>query len=165
MPKRNIHREGLRFKKLDLHLHTPASKCFADQSVKPEDIVRAAMEKGLDGIAITDHNSGAWIDSVKKAAAGKGLVVFPGVEITCMGGKEGIHVIAFFDPQLGTQDVESLLGNLGLKPSQYGDINTVVQRDPLTIAEIISKRGGLAVLAHSNSTRGCFTGYEGPAKN
>jgi PHP family Zn ribbon phosphoesterase len=161
MAKQNIHREGLRFKKLDLHLHTPASKCFADQNVKPEDIVRSAIEKGLDGIAITDHNTGAWIDSIKKAASGKGLAVFPGVEITCMGGKEGIHIIALFDPQLGTQDIESLLGNLGLKPSQYGDINTVVQRDLLTIAEIISKRGGLAVLAHANSTRGALQDMRG----
>lgn len=69
---------------------------------------------------IADHNSGAWIDDVKHAAAAKGLVVFPGVEITCMGGTEGIHIIALFDPSCGRADIESLLGNPGLKPSEYG---------------------------------------------
>jgi len=63
------HRPGLRFRKLDLHLHTPASKCFADQSATADQIVAAALSKGLDGIAITDHNSGAWVDDVKAAAA------------------------------------------------------------------------------------------------
>ena len=156
-----VHREGLRFKKLDLHLHTPASKCFTDQNVTPEGIVKAALAKGLDGIAVTDHNNGAWIDSVKNAASGKGLVIFPGVEITCMGGTGGIHIIALFDPKLGTRDVESLLGNLGLTPAQFGDINTVVQGDPLTVAEIIGKRGGLAILAHANSTKGVLQDMRG----
>lgn len=156
-----IHRDGLAFKKLDLHLHTPASKCFADQSVKPEQIVMAALDKGLQGIAVTDHNSGAWIDHVKKAAEGTGLVVFPGVEITCMGGKEGIHIIALFDPKFGTKEIESLLGNLELKPEQYGDIHTVVKMQPLEVAEIVAKRDGLAILAHANSSKGALEDMRG----
>jgi ABC-type lipoprotein export system ATPase subunit len=155
------HREGLKFKKLDLHLHTPASKCFADKTVTPEGIVQAALAKGLDGIAVTDHNSGAWVDAVKKAADGKVLVVFPGVEITCMGGKEGIHIIALFDPKLGTREIESLLGNLGLKTEQYGDIHTIVQKHPLDVAQIISQRDGLAILAHANSSKGALEEMRG----
>lgn len=92
------HTAGLRFVKLDLHLHTPASECFADRSVSAQAIVKEALEKGLDGIAVTDHNSGAWVDEVKQAATGSGLVVFPGCEVSCMGGERGIHIIAIFDP-------------------------------------------------------------------
>ena len=58
--------EGLLFKKFDLHVHTPASDCFTDKKIKPEDIVNIAIKKGLDAIAITDHNSGEWIDEIKK---------------------------------------------------------------------------------------------------
>jgi hypothetical protein len=115
----------------------------------------------LSGIAVTDHNSGEWIDDVKAEAKGTGLTVFPGVEITCMGGKNGIHIIAVFDPSLGRADIESLLGNLGLKPSEYGDIKTVVRKDPITVAEIISTRGGLAVLAHANSSKGALGDMQG----
>src|ERR1039457_3401572 len=76
------HRDGLRFLKLDLHVHTPASRCFGDKSVKADEIVKTALERGLSGIAITDHNSGDWINQVTKASEGTDLVVFPAVEIT-----------------------------------------------------------------------------------
>jgi predicted metal-dependent phosphoesterase TrpH len=49
-------------------------------------IAAEAKQKGLAGIAVTDHNSGAWTDLIKGAAPDANLVVFPGVEITCMGG-------------------------------------------------------------------------------
>ncbi len=65
---------GLHFYKLDLHVHTPASKCYLDKKQKAAQIVQAALDMGLNGIAITDHNNAAWIDEMKKAAADSGLV-------------------------------------------------------------------------------------------
>src|SRR2546427_9848750 len=88
---------GLQWRKLDLHVHTPASADFDKRQMSPDDFVSAAIRKGVDGIAITDHNTAEWIDQIKEAAKGK-LAVFPGVEITAAGGKEGsIHIIAIFD--------------------------------------------------------------------
>lgn len=161
MSKAVAQRDGLRFKKLDLHTHTPASKCFKDSNVTPKQIVEAAVNAGLDGIAITDHNSGALVDLVKEAASKANLVVFPGVEITCVGGIGGIHIIALFDPKCGRTDIESLLGNLELKPAQYGDINTIVNKDPVTVAKTIFERGGLAILAHANSSKGALHDMKG----
>ncbi len=155
------HRDGLRFKKLDLHLHTPASRCFGDKSVTPEAIIAEAKAKGLSGIAVTDHNSGDWVDLVKAAAEPANLVVFPGVEITCAGGTSGIHLIALFDPQRGKVDIETLLGALGLRPNQFGDITTVVERSPMDVAKIIHDRGGLAVLAHADSSKGALEDMRG----
>lgn len=40
--------------KIDLHIH---SKYSSDGILEPEEIVRVAKERGLDGIAITDHNT------------------------------------------------------------------------------------------------------------
>lgn len=154
------HRDGLEFKKLDLHIHTPASACFGDRGVTAEQIVAAALKQELRGIAVTDHNSGAWIDDIKNAANAK-LVVFPGVELTCDGGKEGIHMIALFDPSTGTKDVESLLGNLGLTPAEYGNVTTVIHKAPIEIAAIIRERGGLVVLAHANSSKGVLQDMAG----
>ena len=51
---------GLGFRKLDLHVHTPASHDFYGD-ITPEDIVAEAIRKGLHGIAVTDHNTGQWI--------------------------------------------------------------------------------------------------------
>lgn len=33
--------------KCDLHLHTPAIKCFEDKTITPEQWVEKAIEKGL----------------------------------------------------------------------------------------------------------------------
>ena len=159
--RKNTQRGGLRFKKLDLHTHTPASKCFTDHAVTPEQIIQEALAKGLAGIAITDHNSGDWIDMIKQAAAKTDLVVFPGVEITCMGGIGGIHVIALFDPDRGRADIEGLLGHLELKPEHYGNITTVIKKDPITVCKVIAERGGLAILAHANSSKGVLNDMQG----
>ena len=39
--------------KIDLHVHTE----YSDSKGRLEDVVRTALRKGLDGIAITDHNT------------------------------------------------------------------------------------------------------------
>lgn len=155
-----VLREGLRFKKLDLHLHTPASKCFADKAITGDQVVTAALAAGLDGIAVTDHNTGNFIDEVKNAAANK-ITVFPGVELTCSFGKEGIHLIALLDPSKGTADINALLGNLGLSPSQFGDEDTVIAKSPIEVAHIVAARGGVTILAHANSTRGALADARG----
>lgn len=40
--------------KYDLHIH---SKYSSDGTLSPEEIVKIAIKKGLDGVAITDHNT------------------------------------------------------------------------------------------------------------
>ena len=157
------HTAGLHFVKLDLHLHTPGSKDFGDRAVTAEDIVEKAIAAGLGGIGVTDHNSAAWVDAVKTAAshAITDLVVFPGCEITCMGGKYGIHILAIFDPACSRADVEGLLAELQLQPSDYGQSETIVQKDPITVVQTIRRRGGLAILAHANSSKGALADMSG----
>jgi len=140
--------EGLLFKKFDLHIHTPSSGCFKDKSIKAEDIVNKALEIGLDAIAITDHNSGKWVDSIKEAAKGTNLVVFPGVEITV--GDAHIHIIAILDKDKTTRDIEDLLGTLEIRHTEYGKKNTFVDKTVSEVIETITndKFNGLAILAH-----------------
>ena len=40
--------------KIDLHLHSTFSP---DGEMTPAELVRTAVEKGLQGVALTDHNS------------------------------------------------------------------------------------------------------------
>ncbi|RLF55463.1 MAG: metal-dependent phosphoesterase [Thermoplasmata archaeon] len=77
---------GSEYLKLDLHIHSRYSE---DAKGSPSDIVRIAKKRGLDGIAITDHNS---IKGAKKALrfGSKDFVVIPGVEISTRDG----HLIA-----------------------------------------------------------------------
>lgn len=155
---------GLLFKKFDLHIHTPASLCFPDKNIKPKEIVNTAIAKGLSAISITDHNSGEWIDEIKKAAEGTILTVFPGVEITV--GDSHIHLIAILDKNKSTRDIEDLLGRLGILHDQYGKKNTFVQKTVSGVIEIIISKefNGLAIAAHIDSTNGIFVSMKGEAR-
>lgn len=76
----------------DFHIHTAASPC-ADQYMSPNNIINMAMLKGLQAIAITDHNTCANCEVVMKLGASQGLLVIPGMEIEC---QEEFHCIALF---------------------------------------------------------------------
>ena len=151
---------GLVFRKLDLHIHTPASTCFRG-TCSPDELVQAAISKGLDAIAITDHNTASWVDPVIAAAAGTPLVVFPGVEISCTGGKKSIHIIALFDPSKSTKHVEALLNTLDIGPDQYGKQDAVTNKAPIQVIETIHGKGGIAILAHANSSNGVLADMSG----
>ncbi len=77
----------------DLHIHTVLSPC-GDLDMSPANIVSEAVEKNLDIIGITDHNSTRHCSLVAKLAAEKGIFVMQGAEITT---KEEVHCLAFFE--------------------------------------------------------------------
>ena len=80
----------------DLHIHTALSPC-ANDDMTPNDIVGMALINGLDLIAVTDHNSVSNAQAVVGAAAGKELIVLPGVEVSTA---EEVHVLCLFsDPE------------------------------------------------------------------
>lgn len=154
---------GLQFRKLDLHVHTPASSDFRDKSVTADQIVKRAIKAGLDAIAITDHNTGEWIDRVKNAAKGKDLVVFPGVEISCEGGERGLHVIALLDVDKNSAHVSDLLSRLDIPPDRRGNTDALAKG---TLAHVISiiqsdEKEGIAVPAHVNSSKGILADMKG----
>lgn len=160
--------KGLYFKKLDLHIHTPASSDFQKPAGKSDSeiaklIIEKALSEKLDAIAITDHNSGEWIDIIKTEAHNKNLIVFPGVEITCVGGR-GVHIIALFDQSKNKEHVKALLSRLELEPEAHGKETAIVNKSPNDVINEIIKCEGLAILAHINSSHGVFEEMEGQAR-
>lgn len=80
----------------DLHTHTQAS----DGMNQPAENVRMAKEKGLTGLAITDHDTVAGIAEALLAGKELGLDVVPGIEISTRVGEKDIHVLGYFvDPE------------------------------------------------------------------
>ena len=77
---------------VDLHVHTALSPC-GDDDMTPNNIVNMALLKGLDIIAVTDHNSCANVEAVIDAGRNKGLMVIPGIEVQ---SKEEVHLICLF---------------------------------------------------------------------
>lgn len=84
--------------KADLHIHTVLSPC-GDLEMSPSNIVRRALERGLDMIAITDHNTTRQVKVTQNIGKSQGLFVLGGVEVT---SQEEAHCLAFFsnDEQL-----------------------------------------------------------------
>lgn len=144
---------GLHFHKLDLHVHTPASRCYKNKAHTPEEIIQAAISSGLNGIAITDHNTAEWIDKIQASAMDKGLTVFPGVEISM---SDGYHLVALFDPTVNQKDIESFLGAIDITPNEYGKTETICKKSVYEVVDIIHARNGLAILAHIDQTKGAF---------
>jgi len=151
--------QGLRFRKVDLHVHTPKSDCFIEPGVTPEDIVSQALAVGLEAIAITDHNSAAWVDDVKAAATGTGLTVFPGVEITV---QPGIHVVALFPEDRTGAHVTDLLSALKIGTDQRGNPEALVTEYGVQkVVDIIrNDYGALPVLAHIDAPAGAWYALE-----
>ncbi|MHC4713304.1 MAG: PHP domain-containing protein [Planctomycetota bacterium] len=77
----------------DLHVHTCLSPC-AEREMSPRAVVTYAREKGLDLIAICDHNSAENVEAAGRAGEQVGLAVVPGMEIT---SREEVHVLGLFE--------------------------------------------------------------------
>jgi len=75
----------------DLHIHTALSPCASDEMTPPA-IVKAALDRKLDMIAICDHNSSGNAAAAQSAAAGR-LAVIAGMELT---SAEEVHVLGWF---------------------------------------------------------------------
>lgn len=76
----------------DLHIHSCLSPC-GDDDMTPANIVGMSALKGLDVIAVTDHNSCRNCPAVLDAAAQYGLTALPGMELCTM---EEVHVVCLF---------------------------------------------------------------------
>jgi 3',5'-nucleoside bisphosphate phosphatase len=83
----------MRWYKADLHIHTVLSPC-GGLDMSPVNIVRQAVEKKLDIIAITDHNSTKHCRSAQQIAGKYGITLIAGAELNT---KEEIHCLAFFE--------------------------------------------------------------------
>jgi predicted metal-dependent phosphoesterase TrpH len=109
----------------DLHLHTFFSRDAADS---PENMIAAAKERGLSGIAITDHDTCEGVEYLLRKGlmredgeAVDGFLIIPGVEVSTRDG----HLLC-----LGTT-----------LPYMKG-------RPATEVVSAIQERGGIAVAPH-----------------
>ena len=159
---------GSRWWKFDFHTHTPASKDSwwkkNRTEVSPEDWLLRYMAADIDCVAVTDHNSGAWIDKLKSAydslkiqsdtgAAPEGfreLTLFPGVEISVQGG---LHLLAILDPTANTSDVDTLLGRVDYVGTK-GDSDSVTRKGVAEVVSEVLEFGGIPIPAHADGPKG-----------
>ncbi|WP_133512461.1 PHP domain-containing protein [Candidatus Thiosymbion oneisti] len=76
-------------RKYDLHTHSTAS----DGTLTPPELVALAAAKGVEVLALTDHDTLEGLASARTAADAAGLILSPGVEISVTWGGRTIHII------------------------------------------------------------------------
>jgi len=77
---------------IDLHLHTTAS----DGVLTPSEMVKYAKSKGLQAIAITDHDTIEGCEEGLSEGEKLGFEVIPGIEISAEHSPGSMHILGFF---------------------------------------------------------------------
>lgn len=153
----------------DLHIHSALSPC-SDDDMTLNNIVNMAFIKGLQLIAITDHNSVKQLRYLPTVAKDKVQFVY-GVEIQ---SREEVHVLAYFLPETSLEPVQQFLDRYLIEEPNdeyyYGHQYILNDKDEvigyesrlllksldLSLKEIIEhihQLKGIAVLAHALSER------------
>lgn len=78
----------------DLHLHSNAS----DGALSPKSVIEKAMEIGLKGVAITDHDT---VDGLPEAVLyneknKENFLFIPGIELNTEYGSDEVHILGYF---------------------------------------------------------------------
>lgn len=157
---------GARWWRFDLHTHTPASQdtpwhqfIGTDHELTPEQWLFRFMQAEIDCVAITDHNSGKWIDRLKSAYAHmeqerpngfRHLYLFPGVELSVNGG---FHLLAIFNQDATSSDIDKLLGMVNYQGSK-GECDDATHCSPIEVVRIVHSAGALAIPAHVDQSKG-----------
>ncbi|MEX2425314.1 MAG: RNA-binding domain-containing protein [Thermomicrobiaceae bacterium] len=173
------HQRGdLAWRKVDLHLHTPASADYQQPDTQYLDILLRAEERELDIIAFTDHNSVAgyaqmWrkiedlellehLERINESEARElaeyrrllnRILVLPGFEFTATFG---FHILALFPPETSIRKLEHVLLELNVPEDKLnvGSSEVGATTDVLRAYEVLSEAGALVIGAHVNSTHG-----------
>ena len=89
---------------VDLHVHSTES----DGTFTPEELVAEALRAQLAAFALTDHDTTGGIARVKAAAKGTGLLVIPGIELSCYNNDHEVHMVGLFLNEKDSAFQESL---------------------------------------------------------
>lgn len=78
--------------RVDLHVHTTQS----DGTYTPAQIVDLARRAGLAALAVTDHDTLGGVPAARMTAAGSGVEIVSGVEITTEFHRRELHLLGYF---------------------------------------------------------------------
>lgn len=82
--------------KIDLHIHSN----YSDGLQTPVEVVDRSLQLSLKAISIADHDSVAGFEEVKDYAAGVGIELISGIELSASETDDDIHLLGYlFDPQ------------------------------------------------------------------
>ncbi len=118
----------------DLHIHSVLSPC-ADTLMTPNNIFNMASLKGLNIIAVTDHNSLKQLSVCEELSNSYDMLFIPGVEVSLL---EGYHVLCYFMKIKDALQFDRILENY-IEKTKY-DASTYGEQEIVNIHdEVIAK--------------------------
>jgi 3',5'-nucleoside bisphosphate phosphatase len=80
---------------IDLHCHSTVS----DGTLPPAEVVALAAQRGVQVLALTDHDDTSGLEPAQQAARACGVTLIPGVEISAGWRGQSVHIVgAYIDP-------------------------------------------------------------------
>lgn len=166
--------QGARWRRSDLHLHSPGAFSFKfpagvdperDRDAIVDQYVRQLIDQGIEIAAITDYQGVRieWFEPIQKAAAAHDIVIYPGAEVSFNFPKHGLHVLAIFplntDLEAINRSIHALdrdaatpmIGDEG----KHRDITTET-RVQNALRKLREDMDCLLILAHPNDNNGLF---------
>jgi len=135
----------------DLHIHTVLSPC-GSLEMSPARIIQEAVNKNLDILAITDHNSTRQCRVVMEMGRKAGITVWGGAEINT---REEVHCLVFFDDMAGIERLQNWLDQwlmvIKNRPDYFGDQVWVDEEE-----NILGEEERLLIMALDRNLDQCY---------
>ena len=149
----------------DLHIHSCLSPC-GDSDMTPHNIAAMAHIKGLQLLALTDHNTCRNAPAVIEAAKEFDILVLPGMELTT---QEEVHVLCLFAEETAAMEFDAYvythLQKVPNKAAFFGEqIHMNAQDEPIDeelyllsnatdisfdiVQDLVESYGGILIPAH-----------------
>ncbi len=149
----------------DLHIHSCLSPC-SDDEMTPANIAGMAMLKGLNVLALTDHNSTLNCPAFFDVCSNFNITPIAGAEVTTV---EDIHILTLFESLEGAMEFNCFLESKRIlfenNPEVFGrqlivnsedevlgeEKNLLINATSISvdeISEIVGKYSGIAIPAH-----------------
>lgn len=159
--------------KVDLHNHTPLipNDYKGSLSTSGLEIVEAALDAGIDVLAISDHFAIEFFQNVYWAAeqtykaTGRKLLVVPGSELKITWRGEEVHLITLFPSEHAEELFEELMAFIGVDNSERiieRLPKITVEIDPAIVINKVCSAGGMCHLAHVDRFFGNYRLMDGP---
>ncbi|KTR20685.1 PHP domain-containing protein [Curtobacterium sp. C1] len=121
---------------IDLHAHSSVS----DGTERPAELVAAAAAAGLDGVALTDHDTTAGWDEAIAAVAALPMTLLPGLELSTRVGYRSVHVLGYLvdptDPGLVAETTRIREGRFARARRM---VDRIGQDHPITWDDVIAQ--------------------------
>jgi PHP family Zn ribbon phosphoesterase len=138
---------GARYFRADLQVHTPVDKRWTGSEPREPDAraelalayLKAAKDRGIELVGITEHHDVSWIDELRHAASRLKLELLPGFEVE---SQEGIHVLCLFDRKTPAAHLDEVLALLGLPRVRRDAEKATEIRSNLALRALVAKVQG-----------------------